>query len=368
MLSLQAATPNTGTLSIWWYGAAGLHQAHRMWKWITLGQTYGNSDNWLGLSLGHVLDCHISNTFFSRFPFVAFLVGKRFLDLMQQKDSVEKTFGDWKSALQGIHPVYLFEKNHPTTEGVISIKSLHITWIHVSKTLLIRVERVALTTLQLTGETFKLVMRSMDILEFVSFDRQQYEELLRISVQQAPLNILHCMEALNRNEDVFMQRLEKEKAAIDKGLQYLGVSISSSDVIKNVGTFFEWSKSAQKGYKTVSSLFGDAATDLFKLIIQSVVSDDLKPTVNQALKFDPNNNYWSDNAKRMRYVFPDDASVTKSWIPRGPHSDMLNAAFSRNSKKETSAAPTVKAYPPIYEFYNKKPAPVEPLTDYAVPS
>ena len=105
-----------------------------------------------------------------------------------------------------------------------------------------------MATLGLANEGFLLLMRMMDVLEMITFDSRRLQQLVDLGVKEGALNIPRCLNALNRNKDVLIQRLNGKKEALEGVLKRLGArKTRADDVIAAAETaiqrLHEWTKS-----------------------------------------------------------------------------------------------------------------------------
>jgi hypothetical protein len=234
-----------------WHAALLLKKVHRIWQFSGRVQSYSNPDNFLGLGVGYALNFALGQNRLLKLPALPFLIGARLLDLFEQEDALHRASRRWKEAVKSVQPITVI-----APLGYWQLKA---------RRLIIRVQRIAVSTLQVAKEGFKLIMRIMDVLELVTFDPHRLQGQIDLSVQEGALNIPRCLHALNRNKIVLLKRLEGKREIIDRLLKRMGAKKASADTVigiakSGIENLHGWVKSYEavaQGVKTVvASLMG----------------------------------------------------------------------------------------------------------------
>lgn len=248
----------SGTL---WSLAAGVNKVHGLWKIYIKGTTYLNPDNFFGLSVGMIYQTVIGDRFLLKLPTVPFFVMSRFLNLFEQEDEWNKSWSCWKETFQGIQPIH--------TRLTVEYANNRITWFHYSlECLWIRVQRIAYCTLLLAVETFKLIMRIMDIVELITLDPAKLNEFVDQSVRECGLHIPRCLNTLVKNKQMFISRLESKEEGINDALKWLGSEkIKGIDVIKSAKSMFDHCEKGLELYQQAGDFVGDAIKNLGRKFI-----------------------------------------------------------------------------------------------------
>lgn len=230
-----------------WTVAVVLKKIHRFWQYSIRVKPYTNPDNFFGLGLGYALNFVLGQNRLLKLPALPFLVGTRLLDLFEQEDAFRNTCQRWKEAFKGTQPIVIL-RGQKAAYGSFCPRCL------------VRIQRVALATLGISREGFVLLMRMMDVLELITFDSQQLEKLVDLGVREGALNIPRCLNALNRNKEVLIQRLNGKKEALDGVMKRLGAKKTRGEAVVAVAKnaiehLHEWTQAYEAIAQAVGGLF-----------------------------------------------------------------------------------------------------------------
>lgn len=230
-----------------WQAAILFKKVHRIWQVVIRVPTYTNPDNFFGLGVGYGIDLILGQNRLLKLPAVPFLVGVRLLDLFEQEDTFRKSCHSWLEGVKAVQPITIIEYAADS-------------WQFKAKWIYIRISRVASATLHVFKESFTLIMRIMDLMELISFDSKQLQELVDLSVKEGALNISRCIRSLNRNKGALIKRLEKNEGTINRLLKGLGAKKTrAEDVVAKikggVETLHSWTMRYEAVSQTVGSFF-----------------------------------------------------------------------------------------------------------------
>lgn len=284
-----------------WYSAATLSNVHWVWKAYIKGKTYGNPDNWMGLAAGHTIDFFIGDNVLLKLPAFPFLIGSRFLDLFEQEDALIKSYQKWKKTLKGTQPICYKSTNDHGRFASLFFSNYTIYWIKSkSYNISIRTQRIFGATLKMTGESFKLLMRLMDIVEMITIDPAKWRELASQGVKEGGVHIPKCLYTLSRNKDIFIRRLQSHEKGINSALKLLGAKkLKADDMIDNVRYLFSYTEKGLDVYKKTSEMVGQSLVNLFKKFVydwspkslkQLMVDTGIAPKKNKWFKKQKNSN------------------------------------------------------------------------------
>ena len=251
--------------------ASGVSQVHGLWKWYRFGETYTNTDNALPLLIGNAFESFIlpDNTLL-KLPAVPFYLGSRLLDLFAQEDNLHRACSKLKQAVFCTLPV------NPKTEWIAKspldyvISRYKITWwVNDAKSAAIRLHRVALVSLEVGLETFKLVMRIVDVIEIFSLDPDKMKEIARKSIREGGIHIPRCLNALVKNQNIFLERLNSQNL-FGYGISAVG---GNPEKVKEIAqTLFNNLETGLDIYQKASVIVGDGAAALAKKSIYDILS------------------------------------------------------------------------------------------------
>lgn len=258
-----------------WSFAAAISKIHSIWKIYIKGITYLNPDNFFGLSVGMIYQTIIGDRLFLKLPTVPFFVMARFLDLFEQEDAWRKQWNRWFETVQCVQPIH--------TSLTREYGNYKITWFHYSLSCLwVRIQRIAYATFLLAWESFKLVMRIMDIVELVTVDPAKLNEFVDRSVRESGLHIPRCLNVLIRNKAIFISRLESKESGINDALKWIGCEkLKAADVIDSAKSLFDHCQKGLELYQQAGDFVGDAIKNLGKKFIYEWSPDGIKQMLKE---------------------------------------------------------------------------------------
>lgn len=244
-----------------WSVAAGLNKVHGVWKLYIKGSTYLNPDNFFGLTVGVVYETLIGDKTVLKLPTVPFFIMAKCLDLFEQEDAWAREYTHWIEALTCVQPIH--------AEITREVSRYKISWFRYSgEHFLWRIQRIAYRSLQLAWQSFKLIMRIMDIVDFMTLDPGKLNELVNQSVRESGLHIPRCLNTLVQNKQFFIKRLEQKEAGIDLALKLLGSQKThAADIIDKVKSLFDHCERGLNFYEKASTTVGSAVVELGKKFI-----------------------------------------------------------------------------------------------------
>jgi hypothetical protein len=281
--------------------ASGLSHVHGVWKWYRYGELF-NKDNALGLGVGHLVDFILPDSTILKLPAVPFYVGAQLLRLFSTEDAVVGAWGDLKQAVFCTIPV------NPKTKWITKSSLNYVVsrytltwWINDFKTIAIRTHAIAICTLQLVLESFKLVMRIMDVIEIFTLDPDKIKAIAKQSIRQAGVDVPLCLNALVKNQNVFLERLGN-KTVFGYGVEAIGGD--PEKVKEAVQTLFNKMETGLDIYQKVSETFGDGVICFVKKGFFDIGSTAVGDEKMRAL-YDPD----SDESNCFRTIKPESKSV-----------------------------------------------------------
>ncbi len=241
-----------------WSIGAMVSKVHGIWKLYIKGTTYLNPDNFFGLSAGLMYESLIGDRTLLKLPTVPFFIMAKFLDLFEQEDAWENSFRLWKEALYGAQPIH--------ADYTQAISRYKISWIRYQCQQLIgRIQRIAARTFQFAWDSVQLILRIMDIVEFITLDPAKLNALLTVSVRESGLNIPRCLNTLVQNKSVFLKRLEQKEAGIEQALQLLEAKTThAADILEKVKALLDKCEHGLVLYEKASTAVGSALKELGK--------------------------------------------------------------------------------------------------------
>jgi hypothetical protein len=294
-----------------WTAAAKTSQIHGLWKIYIQGKIYLNPDNFFGLVSGMTYQALIGDHLFLKLPTVPFFVMARFFDLCEQEDAWRGAYKRWISSLRFTQPIYVPPK--PLKKGMLFSFSFAYSVSHIkhkSKCLWIRIQRIAFFTLNLGVQSFKLLMRILDIVELMTFDSKTLSSLLNQSVRESGIHIPRCLGVLEKNKHVLLARLMNNRSNVDKALQTLGAKkITADHVINTTKTLFEYLEKGLHVYKETSNGVGESIRALGKTFIYEWSPDDMK-NILQDLDLAPKRPSWLKKNHKPCRCFPSVALIS----------------------------------------------------------
>lgn len=198
---IASPSPYSGLL---WNGATLVFKARSLWKTYLLGKTYLNPDNFLYLAGGHLIDFIAGDNQLVQIPALTILAGSRFLDFFEQENELIESWRSWHRTIFSKDPVHQY-----------SLKSF-------MKGLWARIEQIAIRAFQLIWDAFQLVMRAMDIMEFITLDASGIAELKRKSVREIGIHGSRCLQAFVHQKEAFLQHLDNNKDVINDFFKSMG--------------------------------------------------------------------------------------------------------------------------------------------------
>lgn len=297
-----------------WTVASALSKVNSIWRW---SKTYTNPDNIAPLAAGHLLDFVLPDSTLMRLPAVPFLIGSRLLDLFSQEDALKASYERWKDAVWFVIPV------NPKAELVkksclnIIVSRYTITWWKTaSLKAAIRTKRIVLATLNLGCETFKLIMRIMDIVELITLDPAKMSNIARQSLCEGGVHVPRCLEALGDNRYVFLDRLHDPKNVLNIAVKTLGGE--PEKLQESADSLFEKLDSGLKAYKRMNETIGDATVSFVKRGLFDIAGYFIDPELVGKWFYDPSkeSNFW-------RTVPTGGRLINKECITAQKHKDKL---------------------------------------------
>lgn len=281
-----------------WTIAAALKRIHAVWQVAIQGQFYINPNNYYGIIVGRILKS-IDNPFVS-YPTVPFFIMARFLDLFEQEDQWNQSKAKWLEALARVHPIHIkFKLSEQKTVFFISKHTLF--WFKVNTyTILIRVQRIAMATLDFGLQSFKLLMRIMDIVDLINFD---WNTLVQRSTAESGVHVPRGLAVIIKpeNKERFMKRLEgKTNNLISAGHIY---GIERSKAVEVAKVFFESLEFGLFYYEKTAGIFGDAVISLIKQGIYDWSPQAVKNYL-QKHRLDPDSEQWLKQGKAKKTASP----------------------------------------------------------------
>ncbi len=269
------ASHTTAIPTGFWVLVSIVNKAHHAWKWYVWKETYSNPDHFLGLLAGNAADYCIDNRLI-KLPAIPFFIISRFLDYFKQQDKCLKTWGKWKDSINGIHPINI-KISHTGKTNVIFLKPYAVVWfISDSNRCYIRIYKIAVSTLQLSIESFKLLMHIMDLMDCFTVDPQKIQQLASQAFREGGVHGPKCLKVLCKNKTLFMHRLEM----MDGFFQSIFAVNSFKHMRDSLSSFFDATESWLSWYDKVSNKTGRAITALGKKVIYDLAPEHLKSCVD----------------------------------------------------------------------------------------
>lgn len=191
MISIDIASNQNhfGLPSLMWEGASALKRVHRVWQLMIHGRLYANPGNYYGLLLGKL--CNTST--FLKNASVPFYVTARLLDLYDQENAWQDSKIKWFEALSGVHPVQL-KTNPNIIHSSVFLSGHTLAWLNVTSIrAYVRIQRVAMSSLNISLQTFKLLMMAMDVIELFNME---WSNLTEQSAKRVGIDAPRCLNVL----------------------------------------------------------------------------------------------------------------------------------------------------------------------------
>lgn len=252
--------------------ASGLSQIHGLWKWYRYGQIYTNKENAFGLGFGYAMESFVlPNSTLLKLPAVPFYLGSHLLDLFAQEDELKKACIELKRAVLCVVPVNPkteWVKNSPLTRYI----SRHrLTWlIYNSNCVLIRIQRISLCSLKVLLESFKLVMRTMDVIDLCTLDPSKIEAIAKQSIREGGYHIPRCLNALVKNKMIFIDRLNDPNSVLGYGVNAVGAN--PEKMREAACSLFDYLEKGLIIYKSTGDQVGNCLSSMTKKTIFEFLS------------------------------------------------------------------------------------------------
>jgi hypothetical protein len=197
------------------WGAVGLYQRIRsVWKAYCQGMVYSDPKNWLPLAGGYFLDYATGNNVVLKIPTVPFFLMVRFLDYVKAKKDFDDQINNFKMSVSSCHPLY-----SKYTEEYYLNKISNFRYRLCSVRL--RLQGICREIFVLIAKTFSLWMRIADLLDVITLDSGQIDQLLKTSVRESIINIDICLKAIKKHKYEVVQVVDSKgfREGLETGLK-----------------------------------------------------------------------------------------------------------------------------------------------------
>jgi hypothetical protein len=228
-----------------------LHRIHRIWRWIRLGNVYRDPNNFAQLAAGHGLNYMLGDSAMVRLSAISVLIASRILHSVDEFEQLQRSWVQLKDAFNN-HYAAPVNCSWSQPHGLFSLST--VIWIKTNgKSLIIRVQWIAIGLFKIGKHSFLLSMRLVDAIEAFS---------LSPAIRNEGINLLFvnsgtCLTKLNDNKDLLLDSLESNKEIIEKILQGLGSLLTAEQLIKTVSSSLESAGTLQRRAKTVNQSVGE---------------------------------------------------------------------------------------------------------------
>lgn len=204
-----------------------VHELHGIWKWLRLGKTYTNPENFAGLIAGHGIHLAFGDSALLRVSGACLLIARRILDCVKEKKKLERSWKKLENAWNGkyLKPVKCSWQVRSAGSSVSA--STAVWWKMQFKTLWERIKRIVICFLQVCKHVFLLSMKIMDTIDAFSFDSRTTDE----GVQQIFINGKICVDKLVENKEDLVKGLKENKSLIEKILQGVYLPVTADELI-----------------------------------------------------------------------------------------------------------------------------------------
>jgi hypothetical protein len=276
-LKMEPPSPCT---FIW--GAVGIYQKVRsVWKTYSKGIIYSNPQNWLPLAGGYFLDYATGSNVILKIPTVPFFLTVKFLDYVKAKNDFDDQINNFKMAFSACHPLY---SKYTKKYYLNKISNFRYRLCSVR----LRLQRICKEVFFLIAKTFSLWMRIADLLDVITLDSSQLDQMLKTSVRESFINIDICLKAIKKNKYKIIQIVESKgfRKGLKTGLKFLGFGkVGVESVISNTKTFFEFLDKVSVYYTPHVQLAGEALATIGETFVSAWTPSFIKnPEYEQSLK------------------------------------------------------------------------------------
>lgn len=308
-----------------WSCAAGLSQIHGYWKIYIKGTKILNPDNIVGNVGGLVYRYTAGDNVLLVLPAVYFFYMSRLLDLLEQEDMIYESYNRWVDAIKRTAPTNVQVELSKKGKMDLVASQYTITWFQMSsKNLWVRTQRITYCSLDLALQSFKLIMRIMDFVELFTLDPNKISDIIDESVIESGLNIPRCLNKLNKNQNIIMDRLEGKKKAIDCVLKMLGAKkLKGDDIIDMAKTFFKEMEKFLVIWQTGSEAVGDIATTLGKQLVYDLSPQALKKLLRDNGQAPKRIKWTQEDTKTFAYLPPEELITAKTPIKKAKKAEKI---------------------------------------------
>ncbi len=229
---------------------------HKGWRWIRLGKIYTNQDNFLRLAAGHGLNALAGDSTFVRVAAISVLIATRILDAVEAFDGLQRSWKKMGHAFRNQFPLPLSQEWKGYRKGSVFSFST-ILWIKTgTKRILLRIQWIALSILQVGKKALILSMRLMDAIECFSFSPGVREE----SVNLLFINSSECLDKLVHQKELLVEGLKNNRQTIQRVLDELGSCMTAEKMINEVEAGLNHVENFHQSVKEVDFTLGEAVS------------------------------------------------------------------------------------------------------------
>lgn len=248
-----------------WTTFAALNKVHGLWRWYRRIELYRQPDNLMQLLGGHIIDKVVGKAYVLRVAAQCLLVATRILECVQQQAEVCRCGKVWWNAIKGHYPKNTEIKWEDSgTYAYLSPSTVH--WFKMKGHMLwARIERVALLTLNLFKEAFKLSMTIMDVIDVFCWSPETSNE----GVRESFVNITKWMDTAVNNKDELLAGIQNNRDLIERLLKKS--PFTYEQLYQGVSSTLDGTEILAKGIKKVSKMGGGALIESGKKAISGVM-------------------------------------------------------------------------------------------------
>lgn len=199
-----------------------------LWRRVT------DSDNRVSQVVDKVLKFFNDDDALMRAFGMAVLIPTRILQCVEQQNQLHCACKNWVSAIKG--KTLIKDKSEWKRHcgwGWVSVST--VIWLHnQGKTLILRIQQVAICTLQVGKHVLILSLRVMDMIEALSFSSTAEEE----GVKELCVNVKQLKQNFVANKGLLIRALKENKALVARIVKILHSSRSADQIIENAESLF----------------------------------------------------------------------------------------------------------------------------------
>lgn len=291
------------------------HRIHRFWRWIRLGQIYSDPNNFAQLAAGHGVNYLLDKSILIRISAISVLIATRILHCVDEYEKLQNSWLKMKQSFSNQFPTIIdCSWDQGTAKGFFSVST--VIWIKTTtKTILSRIQWVAICIFKVGKYAFLLSMRLVDTVEAFS---------LNPSIRNEGINLLFvnsstCMSKLVDNRDLLLKSLESNQEVIQKVFEGLGTKLTTEQLTQTVEAALEKTGSFHRSTRTVNQHIGEFVTACGKKWTYEFFREiGLRHMVPKSMVH-PTTLPWAQPRRRkITKRFPPEASITQPTKPKPP--------------------------------------------------